>query len=127
MGWRGYVIANKGRMGRVAMRDSGKTFATKAAAIKNMKGDNNKWMKKNYSPEWVEKANFEYGAVPDGKFKDGSQGNKSLLKWHDATAPCQHPMCIEWNRNTPENLENRSPEEQRMHNVPWTCLLGLVY
>ena len=58
MGWRGYVIANKGRMGRVAMRDSGKTFATKAAAIKNMKGDNIKWMKKIYSPEGGEKSIF---------------------------------------------------------------------
>ena len=39
-------------------------------------------MKKNYSREWVKKAGFEYGAVVDGMFKDGSDGNKNLLKWH---------------------------------------------
>ena len=67
------------------MRDSGKTHSTKAGAIADMKRDNSRWMKKNYSDEWARKANFQYGAVPDGKFADGSEGNKKLLKWHDAS------------------------------------------
>ena len=82
--YRGYVVANKGPKGRTAMRDSGKTHSTKAGAISDMKKDNSRWMKKNYSDEWARKANFKYGAVPDGKFADGSEGNKKLLKWHDA-------------------------------------------
>ena len=82
--YRGYVVANKGPKGRTAMRDSGKTFKTRAEAIKNMKSDNQKWMSKNYSSEYVKSSGFEYGAVPDGKFADGSEGNKKLLKWHDA-------------------------------------------
>lgn len=82
--YRGYVVANKGPKGRTAMRDSGsKTFKTKVEAIKNIKSDNARWMKKNYSSEYVQKSGFEYGAVPDGKFKDGAVGNKNLLKWHD--------------------------------------------
>ena len=80
--YRGYVVANK-HGGRVAMRDSGKTHATKKAAIANMKDDNKKWMEKNYNPAWAKKAGFEYGAVEDGKFADGSGGNKKLLDWHD--------------------------------------------
>ncbi len=82
--YRGYVVANKGPKGRTAMRDSGKTHSTKAGAISDMKKDNSRWMKKNYSDEWARKANFQYGAVPDGKFKDGSAGNENLLKWHDS-------------------------------------------
>ena len=82
--WRGYVVANKGGHGRVAMRDSGKTFDTRQSAIANMQSDNSKWMKKNYSPQWAKAANFEYGAVQDGQFKDGSKGYKKLLEWHDA-------------------------------------------
>ena len=81
--YRGYVVANKGGHGRVAMRDSGKTFLSEEKAINNMKSDNARWMEKNYNPEWVKRAGFEYGAVEDGKFKDGSEGNKKLLKWHD--------------------------------------------
>ena len=80
--YRGYVVANKGH-GRVAMRDSGKPHATKKAAIANMKGDNKRWMEKNYDDAWVSKAKFEYGAVEDGRFKDGSEGNKKLLQWHE--------------------------------------------
>ena len=83
--YRGYVVANKGPKGRTAMRDSGsKTFKTRAEAIKNMKSDNQKWMSKNYSSEYVKSSGFEYAAVPDGKFKDGSVGNENLLKWHDS-------------------------------------------
>lgn len=82
--WRGYVVSSKGPKGRQAMRDSGKTFKTKAEAIKNMKSDNKKWMTKNYSSQYVKDSGFEYGAVQDGKFKDGMEGNKKLLKWHDA-------------------------------------------
>tara|TARA_B100000029_G_scaffold134258_1_gene128513 strand:- start:1322 stop:1702 length:381 start_codon:yes stop_codon:yes gene_type:complete len=82
--YRGYVVANRGPKGRTAMRDSGKAHSTKAGAIADMKRDNSRWMKKNYSDEWARKANFQYGAVPDGKFADGSEGNKKLLKWHDA-------------------------------------------
>lgn len=87
--YRGYVVAKKGPYGKkVAMRDSGKkTFATKKAAIKDMRTDNNRWMKKNYSTEWVKKAGFEYGAVVDGMFMDGSDGNKNLLKWHESKKP----------------------------------------
>lgn len=81
--YRGYVVANKGAHGRVAMRDSGKTHTTKKAAIVNMKSDNKKWMEKNYNPAWVKRAGFEYGAVEDGRFKDGSKGNENLLRWHD--------------------------------------------
>lgn len=80
--YRGYVVANK-HGGRVAMRDSGKTHSTEKKAIDNMKSDNARWMEKNYNPEWVKRAGFEYGAVEDGKFKDGYEGNKNLLKWHD--------------------------------------------
>lgn len=45
--YRGYVVAKKGPYGKkVAMRDSGKkTFTTKRAAIKDMRADNNRWMK----------------------------------------------------------------------------------
>ena len=83
--WRGYVVSSKGPKGRTAMRDSGsKTFKTRAEAIKNMKSDNKRWMSKNYSSEYVKSSGFEYGAVPDGKFKDGSVGNENLLKWHDS-------------------------------------------
>ena len=87
--YRGYVVAKKGPYGKkVAMRDSGKkTFATKKAAIKDMRTDNNRWMKKNYSTGWVKKAGFEYGAVVDGMFMDGSDGNKNLLKWHESKKP----------------------------------------
>ena len=96
--YRGYVVANKGGHGRVAMRDSGKkTFATKRAAIKDMRADNTKWMKKNYNPAWVKKAGFEYGAVIDGLFKDGSEGNKNLLKWHDSKkGNKKHPWTLKF-------------------------------
>ena len=62
--YRGYVVAKKGPYGkRVAMRDSGKkTFTTK-------------------------KAGFEYGAVADGLFRDGGEGNKNLLKWYESKKP----------------------------------------
>ena len=81
--YRGYVVAKKGPLGRVAMRDSGKAHATRVGAIKDMRADNKRWMQKNYNEQWVKQANFEYGAVEDGKFKDGSEGNKKLLTWHD--------------------------------------------
>lgn len=83
--YRGFVVANKGPGGRRAMRDSGKkTYPTKKGAIRDMRGDNDRWMKKNYSSDFVKKSNFEYGAVPDGMFPDGMEGNKALLAWHDA-------------------------------------------
>ena len=83
--YRGFVVANKGPGGRRAMRDSGKkTYPTKKGAIRDMRGDNDRWMKKNYSSDFVKKSNFEYGAVPDGMFPDGIEGNKKLLAWHDA-------------------------------------------
>ena len=40
-------------------------------------------MTKNYSGGWVKQAKFEYGSVEDGRFPDGSKGNKALLKWHN--------------------------------------------
>ena len=36
---------------------------------KDMRADNKRWMQKNYNEQWVKQANFEYGAVEDGKFK----------------------------------------------------------
>ena len=80
--YRGYVVANKG-VGRVAMRDSGKPHPTRRAAVADIKRDNQRWMTKNYSGGCVKQAKFEYGSVEDGRFPDGSKGNKALLKWHN--------------------------------------------
>tara|TARA_B100000029_G_C17326587_1_gene870146 strand:- start:90 stop:398 length:309 start_codon:yes stop_codon:yes gene_type:complete len=81
--WRGYVVAKRGPKGRQAMRATGKTHDTRATAKKKMQSQNERWMKMNYGPKFGDPDNFEYGAVPAGKFAKGPEGNKELLKWHD--------------------------------------------
>ena len=84
--YRGYVVAKRGPKGRTAMRSTGRTYASKKAAINDMRKDNAKWMEMNYGPKFGDSKNFEYGAVQTGKFQKGPEGNKKLLAWHDANS-----------------------------------------
>jgi len=87
--WRGYVVAKKGPKGRTAMRSTGDTHETSSKAKNKMKSQNNKWMEMNYGQKFGNPDNFEYGAVPAGKFPKGPEGNKKLLEWHDAKSQPQ--------------------------------------
>ena len=92
--WRPYVVANKHGK-RQAMRGT-KLHDSKKEAISSMKKKNDSWMKLNYDDQFINDAGFEYGAIDVGtkkyKYKQGKEGNKKVLKFHDSTPKGYHKM-----------------------------------
>ena len=65
-----------------------KLYDSKKEAVSSMKKKNNSWMKLNYDDQFINDADFEYGAIDVGagqyKYKQGKKGNEKVLKFHDS-------------------------------------------